>query len=64
MIVDILTYCLGYIYSQKHFLDGLVKKLEELEKTAELYKGNLFFAVAELNSLTASNSPACNATSK
>lgn len=22
-----------------HFLDGLVKKLEELEKTAELYKG-------------------------
>lgn len=51
MIVDILTYCLGYIYSQKHFLDGLVKKLEELEKTAELYKGNLFFAVAELNSL-------------
>lgn len=34
-----------------HFiLDGLVKKLEELEKTAELYKGNLFFTVAELNS--------------
>lgn len=32
-----------------HFLDGLVKKLEELEKTAELYKGNLFFAVAELS---------------
>lgn len=38
-----------------HFIDGLVKKLEELEKTAELYKGDLFFTVAELNCLIASN---------
>lgn len=26
-----------------HFLDGLVKKLEELEKTAELYKGPVLY---------------------
>lgn len=42
--VDILPLCTSYIYSQKiyllgYVLDGLVKKLEELEKTAELYKG-------------------------
>lgn len=46
-----------------HFLDGLVKKLEELEKTAELYKGNVFFTTAEVNCLIASNSPASNAAS-
>lgn len=42
--VDILPLRTSYIYSQKiyllgYVLDGLVKKLEELEKTAELYKG-------------------------
>lgn len=46
-----------------HSLDGLVKKLEELEKTAELYKGSLFFTIAKLNSLIASNSPACSTAS-
>lgn len=28
-----------YITDSLHFADGLVKRLEELEKTAELYKG-------------------------
>lgn len=50
-MVVILTYGRSYIYSQKPYwftllLDGLVRKLEELEKTAELYKGKLFFTTA------------------
>lgn len=49
VIADILPSCTNYYIitfihrsihlDVFHFLDGLVKKLEELEKTAELYKG-------------------------
>lgn len=53
--VDILPFCISYISSQKiyllgYVLDGLVKKLEELEKTAELYKGKsvLYFCRFEV----------------
>lgn len=35
-----------------HFLDGLVKKLEELEKTAELYKGTVLSINRELIELS------------
>lgn len=52
--VDILPVE-SYIYSQEiyllgYVLDGLVKKLEELEKTAELYKGKsvLYFCRVEV----------------
>lgn len=52
--VNILPLCTSYIYSQIYLLgyvlDGLVKKLEELEKTAELYKGKsvLYFCRVEV----------------
>lgn len=52
VIADILPSCTNYIYSQIYshgcVLDGLVKKLEELEKTAELYKGKCVLYICKV----------------
>lgn len=36
--------------------DGLVKRLEELEKTAELYKGNKTFPSGNFSAMTQNSS--------